>query len=155
MTRKILDFATYYLATGFGSGLIPLAPGTFGSLVGVLMVWLFFPAGMGWQFLWVVVTTGLAVYVSGWLAQAEDRKDPSMVVADEIVGVFVTFTALPTHLSGSVLLVGFLLFRAFDIWKPWPIRRLEKLPGGWGIVMDDVLAGVFANIILQIGLRIV
>ena len=154
--RKFLDFVIYNLATGLGTGLAPVASGTFGSLWGLLLVYILhrFQPSAGFYLLVVVVGFAVAVYVSGWVAEAEDQKDPSIVVADEIIGQMVVFLFIPpAAVSLSILIAGFLLFRIFDIWKPWPIRRLEALPGGFGIVLDDMLAGVYANIILQIWLR--
>lgn len=152
--QRVKDFLCYYIATGFHSGLSPYAPGTAGSFLAVALVALFWPESFLVQFMLVLLTTILAIYTSGWLADVEGLKDPSIVVIDEVVGQFMTFLFIPVALMNwKVLLVGFLLFRIFDIWKPWPIRRLEKLPGGWGIVMDDILAGVFANILLRIGLQ--
>ncbi len=75
-------------------------------------------------------------------------RDPGKVVIDEITGMFITFGFIPVNFK--ILWIGFFIFRAFDIIKPPPIRRLEKLPGGWGIMADDVLAGVYANIVLRL-----
>ena len=154
--RRLRDLFAFHFATGFGSGFAPVTPGTFGSLVGILFVWLLFPENLLGQMIYLVLVTGLAVWSSGWLAEVEGQKDPGKIVADEIAGQAFVFFLLPI---GSVsqwqtLLAGFALFRLFDIVKPPPIRRMESLPGGWGIVMDDVLAGLFANIVLQIGIRL-
>jgi phosphatidylglycerophosphatase A len=152
--KKVLDTAAFHFATGFGTGFSPVTPGTFGSMVGLLFLWLFFPTGLPGQLLYLAVITLLAVWSAGWLAEAEGEKDPGKIVSDEIAGQAFTFLLVsPAAMQDwRVLLAGFVLFRLFDIIKPPPIRRLENLPGGWGIVMDDVLAGVFANITLQIGL---
>ncbi len=153
--KKAVNFVKYHLATGFGVGRSPYAPGTMGSLLGVLLVYFLLPQHFGLQFLLLAVVFVVAVVTSQWLAEAEGAKDPSVVVIDEIAGQLVTFLWVPFAALGSfkVLLAGFLIFRAFDIWKPWPIRKAENLPGGWGIVLDDVLAGIYANIILQVWLR--
>jgi len=159
LANKIRHFLNYHLATGFGAGRSPEAPGTIGTLVGLILYLLFVPKiSAFWQLVVVVVAIAVAIYVSGWMAEAHNEKDPSIVVADEIVGLFVTYLWLPLAFDSgrpawSLLIVGFLLFRIFDIWKLWPIRKLETLPGGFGIVLDDVLAGVYANIILQIWAR--
>ena len=152
MLSKTRDFLLYHFATGFGTGHSPIASGTAGSALAVVFVWLFWPAS-GWlEIALCVGTTLVAIYAAGWVAESEGQKDPSIVVADEIAGQFFTFLLLPaaTIMSWQVLLAGFLLFRAFDIWKPWPVNRLEDLPGGWGIVLDDVLAGIFANLVLRV-----
>ncbi len=153
--KKAVNFVKYNLATGLGVGRSPYAPGTMGSLLGVLLVYFLLPQHFGLQFLLFAVVFVVALITSQWLAEAEGTKDPSVVVIDEIAGQLVTFLWIPfidLH-SFKVLLAGFLMFRAFDIWKPWPIRKAENLPGGLGIVLDDVLAGIFANIILQVWLR--
>lgn len=148
---KVRDFMLYHFATGFGTGHSPIASGTVGSALAVVFVLAFWPESYLWQLALAVATTLLAVWASGWVAESEGLKDPSIVVADEIAGQFFTFLFLPVAVMGwQALLAGFLLFRIFDIWKPWPVSRLEDLPGGWGIVLDDVLAGIFANIVLRV-----
>ncbi len=151
--KKLRAQIYYYLATGFGVGLIPFAPGTMGSLLAVILALLLFPANGILQLLLVAVTILVAIYSSHWLAEAEDREDPSHVVIDEIAGMFLTLLWLPLPLGWTAWVAAFLLFRVFDIWKPWPVNKCEKLPGGLGIVLDDVAAGVLANIVLQIWLR--
>jgi phosphatidylglycerophosphatase A len=149
------NFLPRLVATVGFVGYSPLAPGTMGSLAAAL-VFFFFPAYLSaWSF-----SLGLAILfiVSVWSAQkmfdaARQSKagkvDPQEVVIDEVMGMTVTLAFLP--LSLKTIGIGFLLFRIFDIIKPFPARRSEKLPGGWGIVMDDVVAGVYANV----GLRII
>ncbi len=151
---RLKDFLLYTTATGFGSGFSPIVPGTAGSAVATVLVWLLWPASWGWQALICLLTTAVSIYAAGWLAESLNLEDPSIVVADEFSGQFITFLGLGAAALADwrVLLLGFLLFRALDILKPGPIRRLEDLPGGWGIVMDDVLAGFFANILLRVAL---
>ncbi|MDZ7684025.1 MAG: phosphatidylglycerophosphatase A [Gammaproteobacteria bacterium] len=146
--RDVLTSLDYFLATGFGSGLAPKAPGTFGSLVALVL----FPAlsMFGWLVYAVIVAVALAagVYLCGRVADKMSIKDPSVIVLDEFVGLWIALLFVP---DGWIwLLIGFLLFRFFDILKPWPIRWCEQsLGGGWGIVMDDVMAGVFALLVLH------
>lgn len=151
---RLKDFLYYSIATGFGSGFSPVVPGTVGSAVATVLVWLFWPAGWFWQALICVLTTLIAIKAAGWLAESIGQEDPSLVVADEFSGQFFTFLGLGAAALGDwrVLLLGFVLFRVFDILKPGPVGRLENLPGGWGIVMDDVLAGIFANILLRVAM---
>lgn len=125
-------------------GLSPHAPGTVGTLGGVLVAWAL--AGTSQFLLWVLLAAAL-LYALGravapW-AEARGGKDPGWFVVDEVIGylIAVAWTGGPTPLA---LLVAFCLFRFFDISKPWPVRRLEHLPGGDGILMDDVMAGVYA-----------
>ena len=150
--RRAIDAAAKLVATGFGSGYSPVAPGTAGSLVGLL---LFLPlAGRAWpiQLAAVVAVTILGVLAGGRLATTLGRKDPGVVVVDEVAGQWITFLALP--MTPVIAVAGFLLFRAMDIWKPWPARALERLPGGLGIMADDVAAGIYAHLLLRLGLAV-
>jgi len=129
-----------FVATGFCSGCVPAAPGTAGSLVGVGYWWLlsrFCPA-----FYWPVagIVALLAVWLAGAAAKAMGEKDPACVVIDEIAAVPVALA----WLSGWWIAVAFVLFRVFDACKPPGIRQSQQLPGGWGIVVDDLLAAVLA-----------
>jgi len=141
------------LATGCYVGRVPIAPGTLGSLVGILVAW-------GLSFLtWplaVAATLGLmlaAVWISKEAERQLDRKDPGCIVIDEIVGQCITLLCLPLTLGTCA--AGFFLFRLFDIAKPPPARYLERrLGGGWGVVMDDVAAGIMAHIVLRLGLAL-
>ena len=135
------------LATGLGSGYSPLVPGTAGSLVGLL---LFVPAhSLAPPAL--VSLTGLVILVgvvsAGHVARLVGRKDPSLVVIDEVAGMWVSLLFLP--LTPLTALGGFVLFRILDVVKPFPARRLEHLPGGLGIVCDDLMAGAYANLLLR------
>jgi phosphatidylglycerophosphatase A len=128
-----------------------VAPGTFGSLVGLPIVFIFSLTD------WTIAALLTIALILGavWVAHRAERqlnaKDPGCIVIDEIAGMCVTMLGIPLTLSTGI--AGFFLFRLFDIIKPPPARQLEKLlPGGWGVVMDDVVAGVMANIVLRIGL---
>ena len=140
------------IATGFGSGYAPRAPGTAGTVVAVL---LFIPlaplAGQApWLYLATLVGfTGIAV----WAAEGADRlfesHDNQKIVIDEILGYFVTLAWVPY--SWKTALAAFILFRFFDILKPPPVGLIDrKLSGGWGVVLDDVMAGIYANLTLQL-----
>jgi phosphatidylglycerophosphatase A len=195
------------ISTAFGVGYIPKAPGTFGSLIGIVVAILthpvsllvtvgavFFQGGMGFDLpvfmghsapvlllvpsLIVLLVLGLTgVWSSSRAAEYAGIGDPQYVVIDEVSGMHLTLVlalmpvGLPTFLIPSdeasvfalysafsllnwkYLLLGFILFRVFDIWKPWPIQRLEKLPGGWGIMADDWMAGIYAAILLRVALH--
>jgi phosphatidylglycerophosphatase A len=206
----------YAIATAFGVGHWPKAPGTYGSLVGVLTVVLsaiFFlrPTSLAGlsplhvlsdarfmdkhflvpgsdihdTVLWLpifsaialmVILGGIGVWSAGRTAQYAGIKDPQFVVIDEVAGQHLTLLlplipiSLPnlrSHMDLSMfaiffalslvnwkyLLLGFMLFRLFDVWKPWPVRSLERLPGGWGIMMDDWAASVYAAILLRLALH--
>lgn len=136
------------LASGLGTGFSPLAPGTVGSLLAAVLYWLI-AIRSWWLYLSVlVVGMSLGVYVSG---QAEILwgHDAGRIVIDEVVGMWVTMAFLPR--SFLLLASGFFLFRGLDIWKPFPIRRSQRFPGGWGVMTDDLIAGVYANLLLQLG----
>jgi phosphatidylglycerophosphatase A len=140
-------------ATVFGAGYSPFAPGTMGALVGILILFL-----IKWQqpelqyFTWglllaTIIFTLLGVWSTNELAP-EWGKDPSRVVVDELIGVWIAVLWIPV--ATHWLILGFILFRFFDIAKPLGIRRLESIKGGWGVMLDDVGAGIYANVVLQI-----
>jgi phosphatidylglycerophosphatase A len=141
------------LATWFGCGYFPYGPGTVGSLAGLLV------AALVENYLWgtrlflfgsIFVLLMPAFWASTVAAKALGRKDPGQVVIDEVLGQWVTLLGAVSY-NWPHLLAGFALFRLFDIWKPWPVRQFEKLPDGYGIVADDLMAGVYAALILYIG----
>jgi phosphatidylglycerophosphatase A len=142
--------AVMFLATGAHVGRIPFAPGTFGSLVGLPIVYLLSKTN------WAVasILTAILILFSVRVAHLAERqlkaKDPGCIVIDEIVGMCMTMLAIPLTLTTGI--AGFFLFRTFDVIKPPPVRQMESwLHGGWGVVMDDVVAGIMANIVLRIG----
>jgi len=138
-----------FLATGCYSGYLPIAPGTWGTVVGVGIFWM-----IGWlPPLLYIVTTIAFIFLAIWVADHGSRifqqEDPPQVVIDEIAGYLVTMAFHGPNLY--VAIAGFILFRIFDITKPPPIRWIERrFPGGAGIVLDDVAAGIYANAILWI-----
>ena len=146
------DVLARVVATVFGTGYSALAPGTVGSAMGVLLFWPMASAAWPWQ-----AAASAILFVVGSLAAARvarrmNRKDPGVVVVDEVVGQWVTLIALPfTPVTAGL---GFVLFRVMDIVKPWPARDLERVPGGWGIMADDVAAGVYAHLALRAGLLV-
>lgn len=137
-----------WLATGFGAGYSPLAPGTVGSAVGLLLFWPLRLLPLWAQLLAVVVLFAIGVRVATIVAERVGRKDPGLVVVDEIVGQWVTLLALP--FVPWTAIAGFVLFRVMDVLKPWPARDLERLPKGLGIMADDVAAGIYANLALRL-----
>ena len=142
--------AVMFFATGANVGRIPFASGTFGTLVGLPIVFLFSYTPWFWALILNVILILLSVWIADQAESILNTKDPGVVVIDEIVGMCVTMLAIPLTLHTSV--AGFLLFRFFDVLKPPPARQLERhLKGGWGIVMDDVAAGVMANLVLRLG----
>jgi phosphatidylglycerophosphatase A len=135
------------LATGGGAGYAPIAPGTAGAAIGVLWHIAFRPLGAPIEVVALVILSIAGVWAAGVAASASGRKDPGHVVVDEIAGQALTLACLNTGFLG--LLIGFGLFRLFDIFKPWPVRQFEALPGGLGIMADDLMAGVYGWIALQ------
>jgi phosphatidylglycerophosphatase A len=146
---RILRDPVHLVAFGFGTGLSPYAPGTFGTLVGIPCVLLMEPLGLVAQLGLVLVGFLLGIYVCGESARRLGVHDHGGIVWDEVVGYAVTMLAVPAE--PLWMLAGFALFRLFDIWKPWPIREADhSLKGGVGIMLDDVLAGIFAGAILYL-----
>src|SRR5271167_238899 len=144
------------VATFFGAGRLRPGPGTWGSLAAALLWWALavrLPASAQVPviLLLIVATTAIGIPAATLEARGCGKKDPSHVVIDEVAGQLVTLVACPLH--WKALLAGFILFRAFDIVKPFPIRSLERLPEGTGIVVDDLGAGFYALIVLQLLLR--
>jgi phosphatidylglycerophosphatase A len=130
------------LATGFGAGLSPVMPGTAGTLVGVLLCLAFLPLHWIFRFIFVAALVGVAVYVSGRAEEIYGKKDDQRIVIDEIAGFLLAM--LPVAINFLNLALAFVLFRVFDIWKPYPLRKFQELPGGWGVVVDDIGAGIYA-----------
>ena len=139
------------VATACGVGYAPFAPGTFGSAAGLLL-WAALPASPHISALAIVV-----LFVAGsWSGSVAERhfrtSDPGPVVVDEVMGMLITLFMNPTGWIGAG--VGFLLFRIFDIVKPYPANRLERLPGGLGVMADDAMAAVYANLALRLALLV-
>jgi phosphatidylglycerophosphatase A len=140
------------IATVFGCGYSPAAPGTAGSLAGILIAWALI-SGAGLSPLVLIPLTVLLTPVGIWAASATardlGREDPGLVVVDEVLGQWLTAAAIVRPTWQSYIL-AFSLFRIFDITKPWPIRKLERLHGGLGIVADDLLAGIYGAVLMSV-----
>ena len=149
LARSVLTDPVHILAFGFGTGLSPVAPGTVGSLVGVLFAWLTLDLGLPLQ-LGVAAAISLSgVWICGESARRIGVHDHGGIVWDEIAGMYITLLAAPPTVAGWIL--AFVLFRAFDIAKPWPIRDLDhRLGGGVGIMLDDLAAALYALILLAL-----
>ena len=148
-----MNLLALMLATWFGCGYAPYGPGTVGALAAALIAFAFH-ASLGWGRISFLALTVLwlapAIWASTRAARISGRKDPGFVVVDEVLGQWLTLLGATT-LSWKNFLAAFILFRVFDIWKPWPIRRIERLPEGYGIVCDDLAAGLYGALILYIG----
>lgn len=147
--RELIKRPVCFLGLGFGSGLAPFAPGTFGTLAAIPIYLLMQDLSLLTYLAITVIFFVLGITICQKSADWIGMDDPSAVVWDEIVGYLVTMIAAPA--GWQWILIGFVLFRIFDIIKPWPIRWFDKnLHGGLGIMVDDVIAGFFATILLQV-----
>ena len=144
----LLDKLALILSSCFGFGLIPVAQGTFGTLAGITLAMALAHVGPMAAAYLLFFFVLLSIWTSGRSARALEKDDPAEVVIDETAGLLLTLFLLPA--TGFNLCLGFILFRLFDILKPFPIRRLEKVEGGAGIVLDDLLAGVYGNLCLRL-----
>lgn len=151
---KFKDTAVMLLATGCYLGKVPFAPGTFGSLLGLLLCFFLSGIHIASAIFILVLFIGGAVWISHIAEKILNKEDPGCIVIDEMAGMMVTLIGLPFNLFTAV--AGFVVFRLLDILKPFPVRILERqLPGGIGVVMDDVAAGIMGNIILRIVLLLI
>jgi len=144
---KTGDNIILFIAQGAYSGRSPVAPGTAGTVVGVLLYLALQELGTPWYGAACVLVTAVGIWAAGRADQLFGTKDNRTIVIDEIAGYLVSMLVVPA--TWQYIIAAFLLFRAFDIIKPFPLRRLESLPGGWGVVLDDIGAGVYTNIVLQ------
>lgn len=144
--RLLLRLFTIIIASGFGTGYAPLAPGTAGSLLSALIIYFFIPTYSVFLPFFILLFFVVGVF-SGTAMEKFYGRDPSVVVIDEMVGMGISLLYVP-H-SWWLFLMAFVLFRLFDIVKPPPVNAIQKLPGGWGIMLDDVLAGIYALVIVQ------
>ncbi len=168
--RTVRDYLALAVAT-CGVGFLPIAPGTWGSLVGVGVYGIVraeatevfnFAIGREWsaaslealRVTCILATLIVLSIVGVWAASRTEkltgRKDPGIVVIDEVIGQLITFIFVPIETGVWTIIVGFFAFRFFDIWKPYPIRRLESLESGLGVMADDVLAGVYAAALMSL-----
>jgi len=148
-TVRHLADPVHFLALGFGSGLAPFAPGTFGSLVGLAIALGLAPLGLGWYLAATSLVTVGGVWICGESARRLGVHDHPAIVWDEVAGMMIAMLAAPPHWWGAPL--AFVLFRVLDIAKPWPIREIDHgMRGGVGIMLDDVVAGLIAALALFI-----
>src|ERR1051325_3039396 len=146
----IVDRVAYFIATGFGAGLMPKAPGTFGALESVMVFIIAFAFHLSSSTLVVLFATlsaisfAIGVWASSRVCRATGIDDPSQIVVDEICGQFIALVPVAFAPTVLGLISAFVLFRLFDIFKPYPIRKLEQFHGGLGVMADDALAGLYA-----------
>lgn len=138
-----------WIATVFYVGHLPVAPGTWGSCAALIVWWLVIGnLSLVWFIILTIIVTFVGVIVSSKIVHHSQVKDPSRIVIDEWAGQWVALWGIPVHWGYG--LGAFLLFRLFDIWKPYPINRMEKMPSGWGVMADDLGAGLLALICLHL-----
>ncbi len=160
-----------WLTQGFGVGRIPFAPGTFGSVVGLFWFWiLLLPESPLVFVLGIIASIFLSVWLCGAGEKILNQRDPGSIVIDEIIAIPICFGSwlavlffqkgfwpAPEYFfseKNGLMTIGiFLLFRLFDVWKPWPVKQSQALPGGWGVTIDDVLAAVYVNIVVILLLK--
>jgi len=142
-----VKFVKYLVATGLGVGYAPLAPGTAGSLFVLIVLYFIYPLSFWIMFIILIVLFLLGLYAAGEV-EKDKGKDPSIVVIDEIVGMGISVIFLPRN--WVLFLIAFFLFRIFDIVKPPPIMRSQKVPGALGIMIDDVIAGIYTLILAHL-----
>ena len=146
--KSLLVHPAGWIASGFGSGFSPFAPGTAGTIAAMLPWWWLRVLPLPWYLAAVVAAFAIGTWASSWVVRRSGVNDPQVVVWDEFVGVWIALIAAP---SGWIwALAGFALFRLFDIWKPWPVRWADrKVHGGLGVMLDDAIAGGYALAAMQ------
>ena len=151
--RELIKHPVHFFSFGFGAGLLPKAPGTFGTLPAIALVWLFAPLDVAAYMGVVVFACIIGIYLCGATAKAMGEHDAPAIVWDEIAGYMIAMIAVPV--SWQALLLAFVLFRVFDIIKPWPISWLDKkVEGGFGIMLDDIVAGFITLVLMHIVLSL-
>ncbi len=151
-TRTLKKPIVLFIAEGAYAGRSPFAPGTAGTVVGVLLYLLLNGLPLVWYLIACVLTTGIGIWAAGEAERMLERKDAPSIVIDEIAGYLISMVLVPS--GWEYIVAAFFLFRLFDVIKPWPLRQLQDLHGGLGVVIDDVGAGIYTNVVLQIVSRL-
>ena len=147
----MIGFVSRMIATFFGAGYVTKVSGTVGSVLALVILW-FLPPVTGW-WLWIGLPTLFLIGVwASTHAETHLGHDANSILIDEIVGQWLILAFVPKQ--AVIWIIGFFLFRGFDVLKPFPVNRSQKLPGGWGVMIDDVLAGIYALILLRIGMAV-
>ncbi len=146
--RSLKRSVVLFIAEGAYAGKSPVAPGTAGTLVGVLLYLFLYGLPIAWYLVVCLLVIGIGVWAAGAAENVLGKKDAQSIVIDEIAGYLVTMTLAPSR--WQIIAAGFVLFRLFDIIKPWPLKRFQDVHGGWGVMLDDIGAGICANIVLQV-----
>lgn len=153
--KKTFDAIAAFIAAGFGLGyLVPFGQGTLAAAAAAFLVRPFLRLPTTTQLLLIIVAVVGGILTSSVAERAFNKKDDHKIVVDEIVSVFVTFAFLPATISAGTIVLGLALNRVLDWWKPHPIRALQMLPGGWGVMIDDLLSAAYAAVLLRLILTI-
>ena len=145
--KKLFTYLQYFLATGFGSGLSPVAPGTAGTVVGIVIFFPILSMPISFQIGFIISSFFLGVWITGRVASDMGIKDPPEIVFDEFVGIWVALLGLKNLF---LIVPAFIIFRLLDIFKPWPISFLDReIRAGWGIMLDDLAAGAIVFLLIQ------
>lgn len=150
MSPALRNFGIKFLATGAGTGYAPVVPGTFGSLMGVVIFLAMIDYPRWLLLVTILGLTAIGILVSDEAEKLFKKKDPSFIVIDEVTGLLVTMLFLPFQVK--YVLMAFVIFRLTDIIKPYPAKQLENLHGGLGIMADDIVAGIYAGVIILLGI---
>jgi phosphatidylglycerophosphatase A len=142
-----MKYIYYAIGTVGGVGFSPIAPGTAGALVGVLLVYWLHPSTLI-LLAGILLFTVLGIWVSRKIEEMSGKEDPGLIVVDELVGQWINLLWIPFH--WKYFLAGFLLFRLFDIAKPWPVHQSQQFGNGIGVMLDDILAGIYGLIVLHV-----
>ncbi len=138
------------IATGFGTGFLPIGPGSWGTLPGILLCWAMQPLSPLFYLFFIFALSGFGIYLATEAEKEFSKKDPGEIVVDEIIAFPLTMFLIPLGLKTLVL--GFFLNRLMDTIKLWPCHSLQKLPGGWGIVLDDLVAAIYSCALMHLAL---
>jgi phosphatidylglycerophosphatase A len=149
---RVTDFLAKFFSTVFFIGYLPLMPGTFGSIAGVGLFYLIKGSNPATYFLFVFGIIVLGLITSGRTEKLLNKKDPGCIVIDEVAGMLLALSFMPYDLK--IIFLGFLIFRILDTLKPYPASRLQNMHGAIGVIGDDLVAGIYTNIVLQVILKL-
>jgi phosphatidylglycerophosphatase A len=151
--RKITKEIILFIAQGGYAGRFPVAPGTAGTVVGILLYLLIMGLPAIGYLVVCVLAAGIGTWAAGEAEKLLGKKDAPSIVIDEIAGFLLAMFMIPP--TWGAIIAGFFVFRFFDILKPWPLRNLEKMHGGAGVMLDDIGAGIYTNIVLQVSMHFI
>lgn len=145
---KVYNFTAKLFATGLGTGYCPIVPGTIGSLLGVALYFVLVKLEPSAYISIIVVLFFVGVFTATRAEKLFEKKDARQIVIDEVVGCLISLLFIPR--TNWCIIIGFVIFRIFDIIKPFPANASQRLPGGWGIMVDDLIAGIYTAVVINI-----